>query len=419
MKLILSKPSDRCKNLFLVFLVCFVSNLSAQTSGCTDSYANNFNPNATINDGSCTYNATRISSIKSWRLPEILNGNSGLIFWNNKIWTHNDDTDINIYSLDTNNINNYLSYPLISCVNNDWEEISHDSNYIYIGDFGNNVNGNRTNLNILRIDKVSLLQNSPIVDTINFSYSLQADFSPTGINNSNYDCEAFVVSNDSIYLFTKEWVSLKSTIYALPKTPGSYYADFISSYNVEGLITGASYLEEKKIIVLSGYSQLLQPFVVLLYDFHNHDFFSGNKRKISLNLPFTQIEGITTEDGLNFFISNERFTHPFVTTPAKINKINLSNYLEDYLTSNALNSAIIEWDLYPNPAADLINIKMKTSNISDIKLTIYNTLGQMTHSYDISSYESEINVSNYNKGLYYCVITTKDKYIMSKKFIKQ
>jgi len=53
-------------------------------------------------------------------------------------------------------------------------------------------------LNILRIDKNSILAKTPVVDTILFSYSLQTDFSPAGPNNTNFDCEAFVVSNDSI-----------------------------------------------------------------------------------------------------------------------------------------------------------------------------------------------------------------------------
>lgn len=411
---------NKFKLILHVLVVCFVSNLNAQTFGCTDIKANNFNLNATINDGSCTYNSASISSLNSWLLPEILNETSGIIWWNNKLWTHNDDTDLNIYSLDTSDINNYSKYPLSSCVNNDWEEISEDSTFIYMGDFGNNVNGNRTNLKILRVDKVSLLKNDPKVDTINFSYSTQTDFTPTGSNNTDFDCEAFVVSKDSIYLFTKEWVSKKSAIYALPKSPGTYFADFISSYNVEGLITGATYLEEKKTIALCGYSTLLQPFVVLLYDFHKHDFFSGNKRKISLNLAFTQVEGIATEDGINYFISNERFTKSIVTTPAKINRIDLSNYLGDYLSSTTINSREIEkLDIYPNPATHILNIKLNSSNLLNTKLTILNTLGQIIDSIDISSQEAKINVINYIKGLYCCVITNKGKYLTSKIFIKE
>ncbi len=406
--------------IFQCFLLILALDLPGQTYGCTDRFANNFNQNATTNDGSCTYDAASISPIKSWLLPELLNETSGLIWWNGKIWTHNDDTDINLYSLDTNDIKNYLKYPLISSLNIDWEEISQDSSYIYVGDFGNNVNGNRTNLKILRVEKVSLLQNSPIIDTINFSYSTQTNFPPTGSNNTNFDCEAFIVSRDSIYLFTKEWVSKKSSIYSLPKIPGTHKANFISNYDVQGLITGATYHEEKKVVVLCGYTQVLQPFTLLLYDFQNHDFFSGNKRKISINLPFTQVEGIATEDGLNYFISNERFMQSIITSDAKINLINLSDYLGHYLVSNVPNfSTIQKIDIYPNPVSDFINIKMSLDDLSDSKLNIFNSLGQILNSFTISSNEFKVDVRNYNKGFYYFVIISNDKYLMSSKFIKQ
>jgi hypothetical protein len=40
-------------------------------------------------------------------------------------------------------------------VNKDWEDFTRHT-YFYIGDFGNNVSGNRKDLHILRIEKESL-----------------------------------------------------------------------------------------------------------------------------------------------------------------------------------------------------------------------------------------------------------------------
>jgi hypothetical protein len=91
----------------------------------------------------------------------------------------------------------------------------------------------------------------------------------------------------------------------LSKTPGSYKAQYKNSYDVQGLVTGATLLENKKLVVLCGYNSLLQPFTLLLYDYEANDFFSGNKRKINLNLAFHQVEGIATNNGLKYFISNE------------------------------------------------------------------------------------------------------------------
>lgn len=403
----------------VIVLLLYTLEIQAQVYGCTDVLGTNYNPNATINDGSCLYNSASVSPINSWTLLQTLNETSGLIIWNNKLWTHNDDTDNKIYSLDTIDINNYMAYPMEFCENNDWEEISQDDNYIYIGDFGNNVNGNRTNLKILRVDKISILQNSPIIDTINFSYSLQSDFSPSGNNNTNFDCEAFIVSYDSIYLFTKEWVSSKSTIYSLPKAPGNYIANFISQYNVQGLITGATYLEDKRIVVLSGYSHLLQPFIYLLYDFQNHDFFNRNKRKVSLNMTLHQVEGIASEDGLNYFISNEKFTQSLTTTVAKIHRLDLSEYLDNYINSASANINTInknaKYCIYPIPATDFIHIKILDFN--NFRLVIYNYLGQEIGLYESSSCEFILNVSNYKKGLYFFVINPNENIIMKGKFL--
>lgn len=86
--------------------------------------------------------------------------------------------------------------------NIDWEEISQDADFVYVGDFGNNHNGIRADLHILRITKESILSDHSVIETINFSYSNQTDFAPAGSNNTDFDCEAFIASNGSIFLFT-------------------------------------------------------------------------------------------------------------------------------------------------------------------------------------------------------------------------
>ena len=86
--------------LMLVLLIGF-NYLYAQISGCTDVKANNYNISATQNDGSCTYDHAIIDPVASWNLPENIIETSGLIIWEDKIWTHNDDSDNNIYSFET------------------------------------------------------------------------------------------------------------------------------------------------------------------------------------------------------------------------------------------------------------------------------------------------------------------------------
>ena len=225
-----------CLIASLLLLSAF-NNSKAQIAGCTDPEANNYNTSATVNDGSCQYDPASISPIASFNLSADVKETSGLIAWNNQIWTFNDSYDIKLYALDTLNGNILQSYPLNGVINSDWEEISQDNNYVYVGDFGNNATGIRQDLRILKIEKNSLLAKVPIIETIYFSYPDQTDFTSAGFNNTDFDCEASVITDDSIFLFTKQWVSQKTSIYSLPKIPGTYIARKKSTYNVEGLIT--------------------------------------------------------------------------------------------------------------------------------------------------------------------------------------
>lgn len=311
---------------YILFFFLFITASYSQISGCTDSLAKNFNPKANDNNGNCKYNFTKIKTETTQKLSDSLIETSGLIAFDNLLWTHNDDHDTTIYGMDSiGKIKTKIKLEKVK--NTDWEEISQDSAFIYIGDFGNNYQGNRRDLHILRIEKKSFLSNSPIIDTISFSYSNQMDYSVQKENTTNFDCEAFIVSQDSIYLFSKQWKNKKTSIYVLPKTPGNYIAQLKETLNVKGLITGAT-ITPKNEIVLCGYSKKLQPFVYLLYPYKNHDFSTANKRKIKLALPFHQIEGIATFDGKRFYLTNESFIRkPFLNVPQQIHLVDLSSFL--------------------------------------------------------------------------------------------
>jgi hypothetical protein len=311
-----------------VFFFLILTSSYGQISGCTDALAKNFNPNATNNDGSCLYASAKIKPKTSQKLENSLLETSGLMAFDNLLWTHNDDHDTTIYGLDSNGkIQKKIKLEKVK--NNDWEEISQDSSYIYIGDFGNNFQGNRKDLHFLRIEKKSFLTNNPMIDTISFSYSNQKNFSIQKEKTTDFDCEAFIVSKDNIYLFSKQWTQNKTSIYVLPKTPGNHIAQLKETIDVDGLITGAALLAFGKGIVLCGYSKTLQPFLYLLYDYKNNDFLTGNQRKIKLSMPFHQIEGIATENGKLFYLTNESLIRrPFLNVPQQIHTVDLSSYLK-------------------------------------------------------------------------------------------
>ena len=335
------------RTIILVFslLLLTVGWCRAQVCGCTDPMATNYNSDATINDGSCKYPLTKIKATVIGELDTLLEGSSSLLFWRDGLWTYNDHKDHCLYRIDSTDASTLETQCIKRIKNYDTEEIAQDSLYLYFGDMGNN-SGRRKNLQILRVSKKSIDNQTFKVDTMRFSYEDQTDFT-AHLQATDFDCEAFVVTRDSIYLFTKQWVSAKTTVYSIPKTPGTHIAHRRETYNVKGLITGAAYIPEYQLVVLCGYDydkknllSALHPFVILLYDFKDGFFFSGNKRRLDFDAGTkAQIEAIATNNALDYYLTCEHFktTRLGITFdfPAQLQRIDLREYLLPYLKSTS------------------------------------------------------------------------------------
>jgi len=278
----------------------------------------------------CRHRSAIAPPVETMELSDSLKGISGLICWDDRLWAHNDRDDRNLYALNPANGSILAYYELESTrwSRHEWEDIAQDEDFIYIGDMGNNTSGNRQDLHILRIKKEAIRHGELSVDTIFYSYSDQQNFHPIIPNTTRFDCEAMLVSCDSIYLFTKQWIGGKTSVYSLPKSPGSHRAMLRSTHYVGGMITGATCHEDSGAVVLCGYTFFMQPFLLLLSDFSDNDFFSGTRLKIKLDLPFHQVEGITTGNGTRYYISNERSYLPKVHKPQKIHVVDLKSLMD-------------------------------------------------------------------------------------------
>ena len=427
-------------NKILVFwclLIPMTRLCMAQVCGCTDPLAINYNASATVNDGNCEYESVTIEVTEIGMLDSLLEGSSSLFFWNNGYWTFNDHNDNCLYQIDSTNATIMESICVNGISSDDIEEISQDSLFLYFGDIGNN-SGSRQDLHILRISKESILNHTFAVDTIAFFYEDQTDFTPQP-QSTDYDCEAFVVSRDSIYLFTKQWASTQTTIYSLPKTPGHHIARRGEIYNVNGLITGATFLPEYQLVVLCGYDYgsenlltAMHPFIILLYDFQEDKFFSGNKRRLDFDYSVrAQVEAIATHNALNYYLTNEHFSTTLmgynINLPAKLQQVDLRNYLLPYLNRFGVNDnpntlpnhqkAASDFRFYPNPATDKLYIDYP-QDFSTVEYEIFNLNGQLIMEGILRDNIIYLNNRNLATGKYILVLRHNEE-VKTFSFIKK
>lgn len=172
-----------------------------------------------------------------------LEESSGLIMMNGRIITLTDSGNPpTLYEIDTTNGTASRTIYVGNATNVDWEDICADSNFIYIGDMGNNQ-GTRQDLKIYKVaiaDYLNTTNDTIWADTISFSYADQTTFNPAPFQ-TNYDAESLISFGDSLYILTKQWSKPGTTIYSLSKTTGSYSIHKIDSLQMGGVVTAADY----------------------------------------------------------------------------------------------------------------------------------------------------------------------------------
>jgi len=215
-------------------------------------------------------------------LPDELEENSGLFFYEGLFWTFNDSGGENkVFAIDRQGgIQHEIE--LEGAKNVDWEDIAQDEKHFYVGDFGNN-NGMRKNQVVYAIKKkdISKKKKQKVgVEKIKFAFANQHDFSLKQ-RTSPFDCEALVEFNGNLYLFTKNWENQTTTSYQLPTKKGEYKIQPIDTFDVGALITGADISPDKRTLALVGYKNYL-PVLWLFSDFQGDDFFGGKKTYIKM-----------------------------------------------------------------------------------------------------------------------------------------
>ena len=205
-----------------------------------------------------------------------------------------------------------------NATNIDWEALAIDEKYVYIGDFGNNLN-ERKDLCIYQISRNSILHEEPLVaEKMSISYREQKEFPPND-KERYFDAEAMTFFEGQLWIFTKnstkpfDGISFiymvqfeanqakslsKVTELKLNKT--SYLKDAVTSACTEG-----------HSIVVTTYNRLIK------LDFPKQGLSKSNIYKYP---HIQQVEACACLGDHSYFISNEN--HKFLG-PAKLKLLKL------------------------------------------------------------------------------------------------
>lgn len=332
-------------------------------------------------------------------LPQGIFETSGLIFHNGRLVTHNDSGNApELYELDAETLQITRTINVLNAENIDWEDIAQDSDFIYIGDIGNNQ-GNRQDLGILKISKAEFdSSNEVTAERIIFLYEDQIDFTTTAA--SDFDAEALFVLDDNLIVLTKQWQSEGTVAYKIPKIPGAFLAERMDDYQVDGLVTGATFDAFSRTLYLVGYSQLLTPFFVEVPAVTNDTIFSGEPVKTGLPIGPSQIEALTFTDD-TFYATSEDFVNSLFSSPAQLFSFSLdiaentdplpveeNPSSQELVVFKSTNSLEVNYELNSNKPIFGMGIFD-----SQGRMVLYTPLERIT--------QSPIDISIFNQGLYH------------------
>ncbi len=322
-------------------------------------------------------------------LDTSLNETSALLEVDGDWWTILDSGNPHaLYSIDLATGDILRTVTVTNAVNTDWEALASDADWLYIGDVGNN-SGSRTDLRVYRVPLSPLLDpdiTSVEADTIRFAYALQSDFTPA-YNNTDWDCEAMVAADDSLFLFSKNRVSGTCYLYALPATPGDHLAERRDTLDAQGLITGASIDTAHGAIALVGYSNgVYLPFIWRLADYSGHDFFQGTTRRHDLAIGITQMEGIAWNGPFQLYMTSEQ-NSPDVARLWELELDSTRSIIQPPSLANAPAPLLV----HPNPTIDRVRLNslsgMGRWQVTDMqgRLLLEGSTNTATRTIDLSS----------------------------------
>jgi hypothetical protein len=293
---------------FLILFPFLINNISAQNM---------------LRHGFAKYSCSTIKTKTISKLPATITETSGLIFFNGLCWTINDSGgEACLYAFEANTGIIKKTVRVSNAHNVDWEEITQNNDYIFVGDFGNN-RGKRKDLKIYKIAKNQFNRNEEnfevLADSICFSYKQQQQFNYKALTTP-WDCEAMIATESQIFLFSKNWETQTSTVYAISTQPGLYTIEPVEILNVDGLISGACLSDNARKLALIGYRDF-EPYIIVIKDFTMPYFSKAKAKRYELvTISGAQTEGVAWLGNKLFFTCEKSRFHTNSLFSVEINQ---------------------------------------------------------------------------------------------------
>ena len=81
--------------------------------------------------------------------------------------------------------------------------------------------------------------------------------------------------------------------------------------------------------------------------------------------------------------------------------------------------ALTKFSIYPNPSSDVMNISIPTLPNEGLNLEVYDILGKKVYSEQITKLSSEVNIAEWNSGLYLVKLSsTNQNVVLTNRFVK-
>ena len=382
------------------FALCFGAHVAWSQPGCTDPQAQNYDATASQNDGSCVYPATINPAGYLVNLPPALHECSGLVFFDDQLWAHNDGGNAAVlYQLDTLTGEILREVRVRGATNVDWEDIAQSETHLFIADTGNNA-GTRTDLRIYRVAKADLSADSVTAGVISFAYADQVSFDPAP-QATDFDAEALAYAGDSLHLFTKNWLDKRTRHYVLPTQPGTYSPVPRATFDVDGLLTAAAVYRDSTGMLLGYDLDNGAVFGWLLFDFPAGQPLAGNKRRLELGLVLTlsQAEAIAFREATTGYLGSEEAA----ILAARLSTFSVASFLGQAPSATPFAEAKRPLRVRPNPTTETLFVSRPDGG-RPARLRVYGTDGRERYTTELIAPEVSVSTRHWPAGLYYFLV---------------